>query len=199
MMVHCRQQENTTYNNHLNYDAEEGAIDRPFTANDEVLIEKYNDGSSYFEVMAADNSDLCALYFIAEEYDKDITFMPGTYTISDSQDYMTVLASAGVVGGKVNPSFYGLMSEDGKGIVPPLYFIVGGTVEVENRNGKLYIEVNAVNSYNVPIHIVFDGTKQTTAVENITTEKGATKRIENGQLLINRNGELFNVLGTRVQ
>ena len=134
-----------------------------------------------------------------EEYDKDITLMPGTYTISDSQDYMTVLASVGVVGGKVNPSFYGLMSEDGKGIVPPLYFIVGGTVEVENRDGKLYIEVNAVNSYNVPIHIVFDGTKQTTAVENITTEKGATKRIENGQLLINRNGNTYNVLGAQIQ
>ena len=189
----------TTYNNHLNYDAEEGAIDRTYTADDQVIIEKYNDGSSYFEVMAADNSDLCALYFIAEDYDKDITFMPGTYTISDSQDYMTVLASVGVVGGKVNPSFYGLMSEDGKGIVPPLYFIVGGTVEVENRDGKLYIEVNAVNSYNVPIHIVFDGTKQTTAVENITTEKGATKRIENGQLLINRNGNTYNVLGAQIQ
>jgi hypothetical protein len=189
----------TTYNNHLNYDAEEGAIDRSYTADDEMLIETYDDGSSYFEVMAADGSDICALYFIAEEYDKDITLMPGTYTISGNLDYMTVLASAGVVGGKVNPSFYGLMSEDGKGIVPPLYFIVGGTVEVENRDGKLYIEVNAVNSYNVPIHIVFDGTKQTTAVENITTEKGATKRIENGQLLINRNGNTYNVLGAQIQ
>jgi hypothetical protein len=189
----------TTYNNHLNYDAEEGAIDRTYTADDEVIIEAYEDGSAYFEVMAADGSDLCALYFIAEDYDKDITFMPGTYTISDSQEYMTVLASVGVVGGSIYPSFYGYMSEDGKGIVPPLYFMVGGTVEVENRNGKLYIEVNAVNSYNVPIHIVFDGTKQTTAVENITTEKGATKRIENGQLLINRNGNTYNVLGAQIQ
>jgi hypothetical protein len=59
--------------------------------------------------------------------------------------------------------------------------------------------VNAVNSYDVPIHIVFDGTKQTTAVENITTEKGATKRIENGQLLINRNGNTYNVLGASVK
>ena len=189
----------TTYNNHLNYDAEEGAIDRSYTADDEVIIEAYEDGSAYFEVMAADGSDLCALYFIAEDYDKDITFMPGTYTISDSQDYMTVLASVGVVGGSVYPSFYGKMSEDGKGIVPPLYFMVGGTVEVENRNGKLYIEVNAVNSYNVPIHIVFDGTKQTSGVENITTEKGATKRIENGQLLIQRNGNTYNVLGAQLQ
>ena len=189
----------TTYNNHLNYDAEEGAIDRTFTADDEVIIEVYDDGSSYFEVMAADGSDILALYFIAEDYDKDITFMPGTYTISDSQDYMTVLASVGVVGGSVYPSFYGFMSADGRGLVTPLYFLVGGSVVVEKRDGKLYIEVNAVNSYNVPIHIVFDGTKKTSGVENVTTEKGASKRIENGQLLINRNGNTYNVLGAQIQ
>ena len=189
----------TTYNNHLNYDAEEGAIDRTFTADDEVIIEVYDDGSSYFEVMAADGSDILALYFIPEDYDKDITFMPGTYTISDSQDYMTVLASVGVVGGSVYPSFYGFMSADGRGLVTPLYFLVGGTVVVEKRDGKLYIEVDAVNSYNVPIHIVFDGTKKTSGVENVTTEKGASKRIENGQLLINRNGNTYNVLGAQIQ
>lgn len=189
----------TTYNNHLNYDAEEGAIDRTFTADDEVIIEVYDDGSSYFEVMAADGSDILALYFIAEDYDNEITFMPGTYTISDSQDYMTVLASVGVVGGSVYPSFYGFMSADGRGLVTPLYFLVGGTVVVEKRDGKLYIEVNAVNSYNVPIHIVFDGTKKTSGVENVTTEKGASKRIENGQLLINRNGNTYNVLGAQIQ
>ena len=189
----------TTYNNHLNYDAEEGAIDRTFTADDEVIVESYDDGSSYFEVMAADGSDILALYFIAEDYDNEITFMPGTYTISDSQDYMTVLASVGVVGGSVYPSFYGFMSADGRGLVTPLYFLVGGTVVVEKRDGKLYIEVNAVNSYNVPIHIVFDGTKKTSGVENVTTEKDASKRIENGQLLINRNGNTYNVLGAQIQ
>jgi hypothetical protein len=189
----------TTYNNHLKYDAVEGAIDRTFTADDELLMEQYNNGISYLEVADADGSDMFALYFFSEEYDSDIVIQPGTYTIDDTQDYMTVLAGAGVVGNSIYPSFYGYLSEDGKGIVTPLYFLVGGTVEVENRDGKLYIEVNAVNSYNVPIHIVFDGTKQTTAVENITTEKGATKRIENGQLLINRNGNTYNVLGAQIQ
>ena len=189
----------TTYNNHLNYDAEEGAIDRTFTADDDLFVEAYDDGSSYLEVIAADGSDILSLYFIAEDYDNEITFMPGTYTISDSQDYMTVLASVGVVGGSVYPSFYGFMSADGQGIVTPLYFLVGGSVVVEKRDGKLYLEVNAVNSYNVPIHIVFDGTKKTSGVENVTTENGASKRIENGQLLINRNGNTYNVLGAQIQ
>jgi hypothetical protein len=189
----------TTYNNHLNYDAEEGAIDRTFTANDKVTIEKYDDGTSYFEVMAADGSDICSLYFIAEEFDNEITFMPGTYEINNSEDYMTVLASVGVVGQSIYPSFYGFMSEDGKGIVTPLYFLVGGTVEVENRNGKLYIEVNAVNSYDVPVHIVFDGTKGSTDLENISTATTATKMINNGQLVITRGGKVYNAQGTQVK
>ena len=188
----------TTYNNHLNYDAEEGAIDRTFTANDEVIIEKYEDGTSYFEVMAADGSDICALYFIAEDFDKDITFMPGTYQINDSEDYMTVLASVGVVGQSIYPSFYGFMSEDGRGIVTPLYFLVGGTVEVEKRDGKLYIEVNAVNSYNVPVHIVFDGT--VTGVENVNVNiEGVRKQIIDGQLVVIRNGKAYNALGAQVK
>ncbi len=188
----------TTYNNHLNYDAEEGAIDRTFTAADEVIVEKYDDGSSYFEVMAADGSDILALYFIAEDYDNEITFMPGTYTINDSQDYMTVLASVGVVGQSIYPSFYGFMSEDGRGIVTPLYFLVGGSVKVENREGKLYMEVNAVNSYNVPIHIIYDGTS--TDVEHVGIETEATKKIiKDGQLYIIRNGKEYNVLGTNVK
>lgn len=188
----------TTYNNHLNYDAEEGAIDRTFTASDKVTIEKYEDGTSYFEVMAADGSDICALYFIAEDFDKDITFMPGTYQINDSEDYMTVLASVGVVGQSIYPSFYGFMSEDGRGIVTPLYFLVGGTVEVEKRDGKLYIEVNAVNSYNVPVHIVFDGTA--TSVENINVNvEGIRKQIVDGQLVIIRDGKAYNALGAQVK
>lgn len=189
----------TTYNNHLNYDAEKGAIDRTFTANDEVIIEKHDDGSAYFEVMAADGSDICSLYFFAEDYDKDITFMPGTYEINDSEDYMTVLASVGILGQSIYPSFYGFLSEDGRGVVTPLYFLVGGTVEVENRDGKLYIEVNAVNSYNVPVHIVFDGTKGSTGVENISTATSATKMINNGQLVITRGGKVYNAQGAQVK
>jgi hypothetical protein len=112
---------------------------------------------------------------------------------------MTVLASVGVVGQSIYPSFYGFLSEDGRGIVTPLYFLVGGTVEVENREGKLYIEVNAVNSYDVPVHIVFDGTKGSTGVENISTATSATKMISNGQLVITRGGKVYNAQGAQVK
>ena len=189
----------TTYNNHLNYDAVEGAIDRTFTADDVLLMEQHDNGISYLEVTDADGSDMFALYFFSEEYDSEIVIQPGTYTIDDTQDYMTVLASAGVVGTSIYPSFYGYLSEDGKGIITPLYFLVGGSVEVENRNGKLYVEVNAVNSYGVPVHIVYDATQGVgTGLDNVGAEMKAVKMIKNSQLIINREGKMYNAQGAQL-
>ena len=57
---------------------------------------------------------------------------------------------------------------------------------------------NAVNSYNVPIHIIYDGTS--TDVEHVGIETEATKKIiKDGQLYIIRNGKEYNVLGTNMK
>jgi hypothetical protein len=187
------------YNEYLDYDATEGAIDRTYNALDNVLLETYdNDNAAYMEIMAADGSDLCALYFFVEEFDDAITIQPGLYTISKSLDAMTVLASVGAVENSPYPSFYAKQNAQGN-LVAPLYFMVGGTVEVKNENGNLYIEVNAVNSYGVPMHIVYNGTA-TSNVENIgAVTSDAEKKIEHGQLLIFRNGKAYNALGTQVK
>ena len=157
LIAHDAVQYNVTmtaeYNNHLDYDATEGAVDRVYTTDDKVIIENY-DGTIYYEVSAADMSDVFALYFFPEEVDGVSPIQPGTYTIDDTQDYFTVLASTGVTGNKVSPSFYGLYTEDGEGLQAPLYFLVGGTVEVSVVGDKMKVEVNAVNSYDVPVHIV---------------------------------------------
>ena len=64
----------------------------------------------------------------------------------------------------------------------------------------MHLEVNAYNSYGVSVHIVFDGTPTDTSVENITTEEVATEKVlKNGQLLIIRNGKIFNVVGQSVK
>ena len=39
-------------------------------------------------------------------------------------------------------------------LTTPIYFLVGGTVEVSVEGDKLKMEVNAVNSYDVPVHVV---------------------------------------------
>ena len=187
------------YNEYLDYDATEGAIDRTYNATDSVLLETYdNDNAAYMEIMAADGSDLCALYFFVEEFDDAITIQPGVYTISKSLDAMTVLASVGAVDNSPYPSFYAKQNAQGN-LVAPLYFMVGGTVEVKNENSNLYIEVNAVNSYGVPMHIVYDATP-TTGVESVgVATLDVEKKIDNGQLLIIRNGKVYNALGAQVK
>ena len=61
------------------------------------------------------------------------------------------------------------------------------------------IEVNAVNSYGVPMHIVYDATP-TTGIENVGVATfDVEKKIDNGQLLIIRNGKVYNALGAQVK
>jgi hypothetical protein len=58
--------------------------------------------------------------------------------------------------------------------------------------------VNAVNSYNVPVHSVFDGT--VTGVENVNVNiEGVRKQIIDGQLVVIRDGKAYNALGAQVK
>jgi hypothetical protein len=187
------------YNEYLDYDATTGAIDRTYNATDSVLLERYDDNAVYLDIMAADASDLCALYFFVEEFDEAMAIQPGVYTISKSLDAMTVLASVGAVNNSPYPSFYAKQNAQGQ-LVAPLYFFVGGTVTVENINGKMKLEVNAVNSYGVPVHLVYDATQDpNTGLDNVELEVKAVKMIKNGQLIINHEGKEYNAQGAIVK
>ena len=189
------------YNTHLDYDEPEIEIDRAYTTADEVFIENQIDpnGYIYLAITAADQSDMCAFFFYAEEADEDIIIPVGVYPINYSEDYGTVQANPGVQGNGVLPSFYAQVFEDGS-LVVPIWLLVDGTVEVsKDEDGNPHLEVNAFNSYGVPVHITYDGSF-TSGVEDITSEKNAvTKQLKNAQLLIIRNGEVYNMLGTRVK
>lgn len=155
-------------------------------------------GYIYLALTAADDSDMAAFFFFVEEIDPDIVIPVGVYPINSSEDYGTVLANPGVQGDGVWPSYYALLAEGGLAI--PLWLLVGGTVEVtKDTAGNAHMEVDAVNSYGVSVHIVYDGTP--TDVENVPTEDriGNKKLITNGQLMILRNGELYNATGARLK
>ena len=188
------------YNTHLDYDEPEMEVDRAYTTDDEVFIENQIDpnGYIYLAITAADQSDMCAFFFYAEEADEDIIIPEGIYPINYSEEYGTVQANPGVQGNGVMPSFYAELLEDGSLIVP-IWLLVDGTVEVrKDEDGNPHLEVNAFNSYGVPVHITYDGSF-TSGVEHVTTETTASKRLENGQLLIHRNGKIYNVLGAPIQ
>ena len=151
----------------------------------------------YLCITAADNSDQAAFFFYTNEEDPDIIIPEGTYPINDSEDYGTVSANPGVLGG-VWPSFYALLTLDG-GIITPLWLLTSGEVKIsKNEHGEIYMEVNARNSYDVPVHIVYDGTG--TGITNIPSpQTHTTKYIHNGQLIIKRNNINYNAQGAMIK
>ena len=163
----------------LKYDATaaDGALD--YTYGEDAVVETTDKG---FDGMldVADATSMLALLFVYPEgvADAETTIPAGTYTISDSQAAGTVLASSGVSStGSVGYSFFAKTNAQGQ-LVPPLYFPVEGTVEVTKVDGKIKVEVNGLNSNDVPVHVVYDATpaepdyalEETVEISNLTTE-----------------------------
>ena len=175
----------------LDDDMTSGSIDCIITGNDTTLEDLTEEnGTIFFDVMT--DSVLMALYFYAESPDPEIVIPEGIYTIDNSEDYYSVNASDGSIG--TYPTFFA--THDGRNFTS-MYFFVSGTVEVKNKQGKLYMEINALNSYNVPAHIIYDASL-TTDVDEVLLSDKVQKQLKNGQLVILRNGESYNILGARL-
>ena len=176
----------------LDDDMTSGSIDCVITGDDITLEDMTaENGTIFFDVMT--DKELLALYFYVEEADPEIVIPEGTYYIDESQDYFTVNASDGSIG--TYPTFYA--THNGKDFTS-MYFFVSGTVEVVNKQGKLYMEINARNSYNVPAHIIYDGSVTTGILDTQIPTHDTQKVLRDGQLLIIRNGNAFNLMGARV-
>ena len=187
---------------HLLYDEPYASVDRTYTSNDELWIDDYTElySTIFVDITAADGSDKIALEFYAEEADPLIGVPEGVYPINNTMDYGTVASSAGIEGNYIYPSFYGWLAEDGS-VLTPLWMMTSGTVTVTNVRRKLRIEIDAVNSYKVPIHIVYDGTLKGSDVENIIVSDDVKieKTIKNGQLIIRKDGHEYNAQGALIK
>ena len=171
-------------------DAMSGAVERVFVDENQLTIEKQEEDKVLLEIMTG--SDLMALWFYVEYIDDDIIIPEGEYTIDDSGDYWSVIKGDGSLG----KSFYA--THDGE-YFTSLYFLVDGTVVVSKKNGKLHLEMHAVNSYDVPVHVVY-APGATTGVENTqSTIPNAPKVFRYGQLLIVREGKSYNAVGVQVK
>lgn len=185
----------------LQYDMTEGNVNRTYSDNDKVeIITDYvaQYGELYLDITAADGSDKISVAFLVEATDSAIVIPAGTYPITNTAATGTVFASPGVQDGSIYPSFYGQLSATG-GIVPPCYFMVGGNVVVENIEGHLKVTIDALNSYDVPAHIVYEANPVETAIENVTVNNNASKVVENNQLFIIKDGVKYNVMGSVVK
>lgn len=182
---------------HLDFDSEDGAVERVYGAEDDVVIEDHTqrDGYIIFQATAHDQSDMLVLYFFANQVDSEVIIPQGVYPINHSLMAGTVLSSTGAnEGNTVSPSLYASLTD---GYLDALYFLVDGTVKVEKVDGKLRLEVEAVNSYDVPVHIVYDA--QSTDVEDIVqTQTNTNKVLRDGRLIINHGGKEYSILGVEI-
>lgn len=82
-----------------------------------------------------------------------------------------------------------------QGYLTDLWFPYAGTVTVSEEG---VIVFDALNSYDRTIKVTLYP-KDETAVENTKAESTAAKRIENATLIIEKNGNIYNVQGVEVK
>lgn len=185
----------------LTADAETGSVDRTYTAGvDNVVVDTdyASQGVIYVDAQSANGADYTTIGFICGNTDKDIIIPAGEYPINYTNAVGTVMATTGInSNNQVYPSYYSTISDNM--LVQPIFFMVSGKAVVENNNGELKITVDAVNSYDRPIHVVINAGLQT-AIEDVNADATeVTKYIQNGQIYIRRNGNVYTATGALVK
>ena len=184
------------------FDEEEEELDYTFESTSYVAATDWRPkGYRIIELMMVDaNATIVAdFYFIVDENvaaDADIVLPAGVYPINASWQSGSTLACSGILPDGPAPSYVCFVDKEGYLDPEGLYCLVDGTVTIENIEGKMKLEVDAINSYDIPVKIHYIG-EVDTAVEDVEVEQevGATKMIKDGQLLIIRNGNTYNVTG----
>ena len=184
---------------HIDFDSESDPVDRVYGADAELIINDFTADYGLVSVQIIDNivGDITALYFVLVEADAETIIPTGTYPINSTWMDATVLASSGMDwDGSVIPSYYARYADGW--VAEPFYFFQEGDVVVsQDADGQLAIEINALNSCKVPVHIVYGNVAS--GVENIHVNLGTKKQIIDGQLIIIKEGVQYNVLGAVVR
>ncbi len=185
---------------HLRYDATEGAVSQTYTSQDNVATEDYTAkrGFKLFTATKADRSDKVLFYFYNDDTDADIIIPAGEYTINDTYDNWTVKTSTGINSdSELTPSYYTTLTESGTS--KKMYFFVSGKVVVSKVNETtIRIVADAVNSYDLPIHIEYEG-PLAAAIDQTTGDNAkAYKYISDGVLYIVKGGTIYTVMGEKI-
>ena len=185
------------------WDEEEYELDYTFEPNSYVNVTDWRpEGYRIVELFMvdADESIAADFYFILDSNvpaDSDITLPAGVYPINASWKSGTTLACSGILPDGPAPSYVCFVDEEGYLDPEGLYCLIDGTVTIENIDGKMKVEVDALNSYDVPVKLHYNAAG--TAVENVTTDEATVvKRLINGQLFIQRGGKTFNAQGAQI-
>lgn len=119
----------------------------------------------------------------------------GTYPIDDTYADNTVMASPGGDEENDYPSY--MMTDfesDGEYTYYNPYYIVSGSVTIATQNGQTLLTMQAATYNGSTINLTYE--TAATALERTETLQTADKRIENGHVVICRDGRRYNLLGT---
>ena len=186
------------------FDKEDEDLDFTFGHDSYVKVTDWRpDGYRLIElfIVDADETVVADFYFVVDQdvaADPDIVLPAGVYPVNASWQSGTTLACSGVAPDGPLPSYVCFV--DAEGYLDPLnlWCMVDGTVTIEKVDGKMKVEVDALNSYDMSVKLHYSATS--TAVEDINVDStNISKRLINGQLLINRNGKTYNATGALVK
>ena len=186
------------------FDKEDEDLDFTFGHDSYIKVTDWRpDGYRLIELFMVDADETVAadFYFVVDQdvaVDPDIVLPAGVYPVNASWQSGTTLACSGVAPDGPLPSYVCFV--DAEGYLDPLnlWCMVDGTVTIEKVDGKMKVEVDALNSYDMSVKLHYNPAQS--AVEDITTgNTNISKRLINGQLLIIRNGETYNANGALVK
>ena len=186
------------------YDKEDEDLEYTFEEDAIVEVVDWIEGYRIIELylLPADESLVANFYFIVDYTtvpDPEIGIPAGVYPINGSFESGTTLACKGILPDGPAPSYVCYVDQEGYLDPENLWCLVEGTVTIEKINGKMKIEVDAINSYERSVILHYDATT-TTTVENVQANNtNISKRIINGQFMIIRNGQTYNATGALVK
>ena len=144
------------------WDEEYEELDYTFDQNSFVQVTDWRpEGYRIIELFLVESDESIAadFYFILDQdvaADPDMVLPAGVYPINDSWVSGTTLACSGILPDGPAPSYVCWVDEEGYLDPNGLYCLVDGTVTIEKINGKMKIEVDAVNSYDVPVKLHYE-------------------------------------------
>jgi len=158
--------------------------------NIQFVTDNFEDyGCVFLMAQKADKSDFFYGMIYPEEIDETYTLPLGEYVIDNSEDENTMYASAGysIIKDAEYPTYYATKTAS--------WYITSGTFKVED--GKMTLA--GKNTLDKDVNIIFY--MNPAGIMNINAENqvNAAKVMMNGQLIILKNGKMFNLQGNEVK
>lgn len=170
------------------YDAEEDfAVDFESYEIDDEYLEEY--GVLFVWAENADNEFVNLELWLPEGATE---LVAGEYAVSAEEGEPQTIFACILDGNSIYGSFAGSFDEEGY-INSPWWFIADGKVTVQ-EDGEIIVDCVNTKGAAVRSKLGF-----ATAVDNINADAVAAKRLENANLIIEKNGVRYNVLGTVVK